>query len=282
MSNGSGTVQGASVSNVSVDCTSSLFNVGVTVTGLTSGNTGLTLADNGTDVLAVSTNGSFNFNTAIATGGTYAVTITTQPSGATCALGSNATGTIASAAVTVAVTCTVNSSPTLTSLAVTPPSPSVAVGASQQFTATATYSDASTANVTNHILVVRHAGRSATVSTPGGLATGVTAGGPITVTASFTQAGTTVTATAQLTVTAANANCPAAPYTNPTFCGTLTALADIGPNYNGTFGFALASGGQVTNCSVTFVPPGGGQSIATACTGTWSGTTVTFSTAPSR
>jgi large repetitive protein len=283
VSNGSGTVQGASVTNVSVDCAATKFNVGVTVTGLTSSNTGLTLADNGTDVLPVSANGSFNFNTAIATGDGYAVTITMQPSGATCALGSNAIGTIAGAAVTVTLTCTVNSSPTLTSLAVTPASPSVMVGASQQFTATATYSDASTAIVTSQTTWTSAAPAIATVSSAGGLATGVTAGGPVTITGSYTQAGTTVTATAQLTVTAASAaNCPAAPYTNPTYCGTITAETDVAENYTGTFGFALASGGQVTNCNATFVPVSTGQTVATACSGTWSGSTVTLLTSSSQ
>jgi large repetitive protein len=282
VSNGSGTVPGASVTNVSVDCAATLFNVGVTVTGLTSSNTGLTLADNTTDNLAVTANGSFNFNTAIATGGTYSVTITTQPTGAACTLGSNATGTMAAAAVIVAVTCTVSSSPTLSSLAVTPASASVAVGASQQFTATATYSDASTAIVTNQTSWNSATPGIATISSPGGLATGVMAGGPITITGSFTRAGTTVTATAQLTVTAANANCPAAPYTNPTYCGTITAQTDVAANYTGTFGFALTSGGQVTNCNVTFVPVSTGQTVASACSGTWSGSTVTFSTSSSQ
>ncbi|MEO7208401.1 MAG: Ig-like domain-containing protein [Steroidobacteraceae bacterium] len=279
VSNGGGTVPGASASNVSVDCTSTQFNVGVTVTGLTSGNTGLTLADNGTDVLPVTANGSFNFNIAIATGGAYAVTITTQPSAASCTLGSNATGTIASAAVTVAVTCTVNAPPTLTSLAVTPASASVAVAASQQFAATATYSDASTSIVTSQTTWTSAAPAIATISNPGGLATGVTAGGPITITGSFTQGGTTVMATAQLTVTATNSDCPAAPYTNPTYRGTITAQTDTAQNYTGTFGFALASGGQVSNCNVTFVPvAAGGQTVATACTGTWSGSTLIIST----
>ena len=278
VANGGGTVQGASVSNVSVDCTSTLFNVGVTVTGLTSGNSGLTLADNGTDMLPVSANGSFNFNTAIATGGAYAVTITTQPSGATCALGSNASGTIASASVTVAVTCTVNAPPALTALAVTPASASVAVAASQQFAAAATYSDASTAIVTGQTTWSSAMPAIAAISNPGGLATGVAAGGPITITGSFTQGGVTVMATAQLTVTAANSDCPAAPYTNPTYCGTITAQTDTAQNYTGTFGFALASGGQVTNCNATFVPVASGQTVATACTGTWSGSTVTITT----
>ncbi len=87
-------------------------------------------------------------------------------------------------------------------------------------------------------------------------------------------------ATAQLTVTATNSDCPAAPYTNPTYRGTITAQTDTAQNYTGTFGFALASGGQVSNCNVTFVPvAAGGQTVATACTGTWSGSTLTISTA---
>ena len=41
--------------------------------------------------------------------------------------------------------------PTLTSIAVTPASPSIVTGATQQFTATGTYSDGSTQNLTNQV-----------------------------------------------------------------------------------------------------------------------------------
>jgi hypothetical protein len=79
------------------------FYVGGTVSGLT--GSGLVLRDNGADDLARSSNGPFQFATALQTGKPYAVTVGTQPSMQTCTVASG-TGTIASADVTnVAVTC---------------------------------------------------------------------------------------------------------------------------------------------------------------------------------
>jgi hypothetical protein len=59
--------------------------IGGTVTGL-SGNTTLTLQDNGGDNLAVSANGTFTFATQLSAGTTYVVTILTQPTGETCVI----------------------------------------------------------------------------------------------------------------------------------------------------------------------------------------------------
>jgi Bacterial Ig-like domain (group 2) len=64
---------------------------------------------------------------------------------------------------------------TLTSIAVTPSNPSVATGATEQFTATGTYSDGSTANVTSTATWVSANTGVATI-TSGGLATGVAVG----------------------------------------------------------------------------------------------------------
>ena len=77
------------------------YTISVSVTGLTGT---LVLQDNGANNLSVSANGTDPFTTQIASGGAYAVTILTQPTGQTCSLGSNAQGT-ANANVTVAVTC---------------------------------------------------------------------------------------------------------------------------------------------------------------------------------
>lgn len=81
VANGSGTAS-ANVTNVAVTCTTaaaSNFTIGGTVSGLS--GTGLVLQDNGGDNLPVSANGTFTFATAIAPGGAYAVSVTTQPSG---------------------------------------------------------------------------------------------------------------------------------------------------------------------------------------------------------
>src|SRR5579885_2896411 len=100
---GTGTAT-ANVTSVTVACTASTgnFTISAAVSGLT--GTGLVLQDNGGDNLTITTNGTFPFATKIASGGAYAVSILTQPTGETCTLGNNAQGT-ATADVTVNVTC---------------------------------------------------------------------------------------------------------------------------------------------------------------------------------
>jgi hypothetical protein len=102
---GSGTVVAANVTTVKVVCaSSSTFTIGGTVSGLNSG-TSVTLLDNGTDSLTVTANGAFTFNTKLATGAAYKVTVGTQPTGETCTV-TNGSGTVGSANVTnVAVAC---------------------------------------------------------------------------------------------------------------------------------------------------------------------------------
>ena len=77
------------------------------------------------------------------------------------------------------------SAPTLTSIAVTPANSNILSGATQQFTATGTYSDGSTQNVTSQATWASSNTGVATINA-GGLATGVSAG---TTTISATLAG---------------------------------------------------------------------------------------------
>ena len=109
VSNGSGTIGSANVTNVAVTCTTTpTYSVGGSVSGLTGT---VALQDNGGDDLSVSANGSFTFATKLASGAAYAVTVRTNPAGQTCTV-SNGSGTIGSANVTnVAVTCTTNTGP---------------------------------------------------------------------------------------------------------------------------------------------------------------------------
>jgi hypothetical protein len=80
------------------------------------------------------------------------------------------------AEASVTVTFTPTSALALTSIAVTPASPAnLAVGATQQFTATGTYADNSTANVTSQVTWASSNTGTATISAAG-LATGVAAG----------------------------------------------------------------------------------------------------------
>ena len=110
VSNGSGTVASANVTNVAVSCAAAAsFSVGGAVSGL-SGT--VVLQDNGGDNLSVSASGPFTFATALASGAAYSVTVSTNPSGQTCTV-SNGSGTVASANVTsVAVSCAANAAGT--------------------------------------------------------------------------------------------------------------------------------------------------------------------------
>jgi N-acetylneuraminic acid mutarotase len=106
VTNGSGLVAAADVSDVSINCSDNTYNVTVTVTGLVAG--GLILENNGADDLAVAANGMFNFNTPVASGSGYAVTVSVQPPGQTCSV-SNGSGTIAGANISnVSVGCSNN------------------------------------------------------------------------------------------------------------------------------------------------------------------------------
>ena len=85
---------------------------------------------------------------------------------------SNAAGSMTSSAATL----TVSSAATLQSIAVTPTTPSIAAGATQQFTAIGTYSDNSTKNITTSVTWKSSNTAFATIGAATGLATGVAAG----------------------------------------------------------------------------------------------------------
>jgi uncharacterized protein YjdB len=123
-----------------------------------------------------------------------------------------ATGNGVSGTATLTVTAPV--SPTLSSIAVTPATASIASGSTQQFTATGTYSDGSTANVTSTATWTSSNPAVATINASGS-ATGVSAGSA-TITATLSgvagKAALTVTAPAKtitsITVTPSGAIIP--------------------------------------------------------------------------
>ncbi len=79
VTNGSGAVASAGVTNIVVDCVTSSFTVGGMVTGLT--GSGLALENNGGDDLAIDGDGAFTFSTAVASGQPYAVTVVSATDG---------------------------------------------------------------------------------------------------------------------------------------------------------------------------------------------------------
>ncbi len=105
VTNGSGTVSGANITNISIACTTLTYTIGVSVTGLT--GSGLVLQNNGGDNLAISADGNFTFTTPLVDGSSYAVTVLTQPDSPlqTCSI-NNGTGTVSGAdIVNISVVC---------------------------------------------------------------------------------------------------------------------------------------------------------------------------------
>src|SRR5882672_7620572 len=111
VTNGAGTVS-ANVTNVAVNCATSSYTVGGTVSGVT--GAGLVLQNNGGNDRAIAADGAFTFSIALTGGASYSVTVLAPPSGEGCSV-TNGSGTIASANVTnVVVTCAAApSAPTL-------------------------------------------------------------------------------------------------------------------------------------------------------------------------
>lgn len=111
VSNPKGTVGGANVTTVGVDCVTQSFTVGGQVTGLAP-NTSVVLEDNLADDLTVSAAGGFTFKTPVASNAPYSVTVKTQPTSPwqTCApVGTSGAGTVGGAPVTtVQIACTPN------------------------------------------------------------------------------------------------------------------------------------------------------------------------------
>ncbi|GBD99378.1 tyramine oxidase [bacterium BMS3Abin07] len=104
VANGTGTVSGANITDVTVTCSVNTYTVGGTVTGLASGET-VVLQNNGGNDLAATADGSFTFATGLADGAAYAVTVKTHPGAQSCFV-TNGSGTISGANVTnVAVNC---------------------------------------------------------------------------------------------------------------------------------------------------------------------------------
>ena len=105
VTNSSGTIADANVTNVAVSCTKDQA-IGGSVKDLA--GRGLVLQLNGANNLPITSSGSFEFSTVLPTGSQYSVTVLTQPSNPTqdCTV-KNASGAVGSASVNIiGVTCT--------------------------------------------------------------------------------------------------------------------------------------------------------------------------------
>ncbi|MDO8263072.1 MAG: hypothetical protein Q7T21_07585 [Gallionella sp.] len=109
VTNGSGTVSNANISNVTVVCsgggtpTATTYKVGGSVSGLTA--SGLVMQNNLADYLSLSASGGFNFSGRLSSGASYSISILSQPVGQTCTV-TNGAGVVGSADISnIAVTC---------------------------------------------------------------------------------------------------------------------------------------------------------------------------------
>lgn len=103
--NGAGTVANGNVTNIAIDCVSSSFTVGGTVSGLA--GSGLVLQLNGDGDLPIGSDGSFTFGTPVPSGSQYRVNVAALPSNPTqvCTV-AGGSGQVGSTNVTnVRVTC---------------------------------------------------------------------------------------------------------------------------------------------------------------------------------
>jgi hypothetical protein len=108
VTNGTGVVGGANVSNVLVTCVAKTYAVGGTLSGLPA-STSIQLQNNGGDTLTVNSSGPFSFATKLASGAAYNVTISTQPTGTTCTV-NGGSGVVGAGDVTsISVNCTAGS-----------------------------------------------------------------------------------------------------------------------------------------------------------------------------
>jgi len=100
--NSSGTITANVAITVNCVTAATQYTLSVATTGLTGT---LVVQDNLSDSLTFTSNTTLPFTTPYTSGSTYSVAVVTQPTGQTCTLGSNASGTITSN-ITVTATCT--------------------------------------------------------------------------------------------------------------------------------------------------------------------------------
>jgi large repetitive protein len=110
VTNASGTIANASITNVLVTCTTDRFTVGGSVTGLGGTGTGVLLTINAGETLSVGASGSFTFPTSLESGAPYLVAVKTQPDGPTqtCTVGNDRGLVGASNIANITVSCATN------------------------------------------------------------------------------------------------------------------------------------------------------------------------------
>ena len=168
---------------------------------------------------------------------------------------------------------------TLQSIAVTPANPSIAAGDTQQFTATGTYSDGTTEDLTSQVVWGSATTATATITSPGGLATGLVPG-----TSTITATDGSISGNTLLTVTPATLQSIAVTPANPSIAaGDTQQFTATGTYSDGTTEDLTSQvvWGSATTATATITSPGGlatglvpGTSTITATDGSISGNTL--------
>ncbi len=175
------------------------------------------------------------------------------------------------------LTVTSGTAPTLTSIAVTPANPSVAAGLTQQFTATGTYSDGSTKNLTGSVTWSSGTAATATINTAG-LAKGIAVGtSTIAATSGNVAGSTTLTVTAatlsSITVTPANPSVAAGLTQQFTATGTFSNGSTQNVTGSVTWSSSTTAIATITAAGLAKGVAGGSTTIK-ATSGNISGTTT--------
>ena len=103
VSHDAGAVVDANITTVSVQCMTSSYTIGGSVTGL-AGGTAVVLQNNGGDDITVGDDGPFAFSKKLKSGSTYTLTVKSHPHGRYCTI-ANASGSVGGVDVNISVTC---------------------------------------------------------------------------------------------------------------------------------------------------------------------------------
>jgi hypothetical protein len=106
VSNGTGTLGAGNVTSVQITCARDSFNIGGSISGLTAG--GLSLINGNELIKPAPGDSSFNFIAKVAYGGSYNISIASQPVGQTCQISNNSVTSLSSNVSSVSVTCQAN------------------------------------------------------------------------------------------------------------------------------------------------------------------------------
>jgi hypothetical protein len=107
VTNGSGIATAMNITNIGIACSTDTYTISGHVTGLAAG-TQLVMDNNGGDPLTLTANGTFTFATPVSNGGSFDVTVGTEPVGQTCTVNGGMGTTVTNNVSTVNVLCAVD------------------------------------------------------------------------------------------------------------------------------------------------------------------------------